>query len=120
MTAGHTGSLDPSPHTNPRRASARPEHMSLMAEIHLRDKAIRQQIASAVSVIVQVARLSDGSRRITQISEVTGVSDDMGTLQDLFVFDRLGIGANGRVLGRFLATGLRPTFTSLLTQSRIH
>jgi pilus assembly protein CpaF len=93
--------------------------MSLMAEINLPDRAIRQQIASAVSVIVQVARLSDGARRVTQISEVTGVSDDMVTLQDIFVFDRLGIGPNGRVLGRFRATGLRPTFTERLKASGI-
>jgi len=90
-----------------------------MAEINLPDKAIRQQIASAVSIIVQVARLSDGARRVTQISEVTGVSDDMVTLQDIFVFDRLGIGTNGRVLGRFRATGLRPTFAERLKASGI-
>jgi pilus assembly protein CpaF len=91
--------------------------MSLMAELNLPDRAIRQQIASAVSIIVQVARLSDGTRRVTQISEVTGVADDMVTLQDIFVFDRLGIGPNNRVLGRFRATGLRPTFAERLKLS---
>jgi pilus assembly protein CpaF len=85
----------------------------------LPDRAIRQQIASAVSLIVQVARLSDGSRRVTQVSEVTGTSDDMVTLQDIFVFDRLGIGPNNRVLGRFRATGLRPTFGEKLRASGI-
>jgi pilus assembly protein CpaF len=119
MNTGHDGSLTTIHANNPRDAIARLETMSLMAEINLPDKAIRQQIASAVSIIVQVARLSDGSRRVTQISEVTGVSDDMVTLQDIFVFDRLGIGPNGRVLGRFRATGLRPTFTERLKASGI-
>jgi len=119
MNTGHDGSLTTIHANNPRDAIARLETMSLMAEINLPDKAIRQQIASAVSVIVQVARLSDGSRRVTQISEVTGVGDDMVMLQDIFVFDRLGIGPNNRVLGRFRATGLRPLFTERLKASGI-
>src|SRR5712671_298892 len=119
MNTGHDGSLTTIHANNPRDAIARLETMSLMAEINLPDKAIRQQIAAAVSVIVQVARLSDGSRRITQISEVTGVSDEMVTLQDIFVFDRLGIGPNNRVLGRFRATGMRPSFAERLKVSGI-
>ncbi len=117
MNTGHDGSLTTIHANNPRDAIARLETMSLMAGVNLPDKAIRQQIASAVSVIVQIARLSDGTRRVTQISEVTGVSDDMVTLQDIFVFDRLGIGANNRVLGRFRATGIRPTFAERLKLS---
>jgi len=93
--------------------------MSLMAELNLPDKAIRQQIASAVAIIVQVARLSDGTRRVTHISEVTGVSDEMVSLQDIFVFDRLGIGPTNRVLGRFRATGVRPMFAERLKASGI-
>jgi pilus assembly protein CpaF len=119
MNTGHDGSITTIHANNPRDAIARLETMSLMAEINLPDKAIRHQIASAVSIIVQVARLSDGVRRVTQISEVTGVSDDMVTLQDIFVFDRLGIGVNGRVLGRFRATGLRPMFADRLKASGI-
>jgi pilus assembly protein CpaF len=119
MNTGHDGSLTTIHANNPRDAIARLQTMSLMAEINLPDKAIRQQIAAAVSVIVQVARLSDGSRRVTQISEVIGVSDDMVTLQDIFVFDRLGIGPNNRVLGRFRATGQRPLFTERLKASGI-
>jgi pilus assembly protein CpaF len=119
MNTGHDGSLTTIHANNPRDAIARLETMSLMADVNLPDKAIRQQIAAAVSVIVQVARLSDGSRRVTQISEVTGVSDDMVTLQDIFVFQRLGIGANDQVLGRFHATGLRPTFSERLKASGI-
>jgi pilus assembly protein CpaF len=119
MNTGHDGSLTTIHANNPRDAIARLETMSLMAEINLPDRAIRHQIASAVSIVVQVARLSDGTRRVTQISEVTGVADDMVTLQDIFVFDRLGIGANGRVLGRFRATGLRPMFSERLEASGI-
>ena len=117
MNTGHDGSLTTIHANNPRDAIARLETMSLMADVNLPDRALRQQIASAVSLIVQVARLSDGSRRVTQISEVTGVADDMVTLQDIFVFDRLGIGANGRVMGRFRATGLQPKFTDRLIAS---
>jgi pilus assembly protein CpaF len=119
MNTGHDGSLTTIHANNPRDAIARLETMSLMAEVNLPDRAIRQQIAAAVSVIVQVARLSDGSRRVTQISEVTGVGDDMVMLQDIFVFDRLGIGPNNRVLGRFRATGQRPVFTERLKASGI-
>ena len=119
MNTGHDGSLTTIHANSPRDTIARLETMSLMAGVNLPDKAIRQQIASAVSIIVQVARLSDGSRRVTHISEVTGVSDEMVTLQEIFVFDRLGVGANSRVLGRFHATGVRPMFAERLKASGI-
>jgi len=119
MNTGHDGSITTIHANSPRDTIARLETMSLMAGVNLPDKAIRQQIASAVSIIVQVARLSDGSRRVTHISEVTGVSDEMVTLQEIFVFDRLGIGANNRVLGRFRATGVRPMFAERLKASGI-
>jgi pilus assembly protein CpaF len=119
MNTGHDGSLTTIHANNPRDAVSRLETMSLMAELNLPDRAIRQQITSAVSLIVQVARLSDGSRRITQVSEVTGINDDMVTLQDIFIFERLGISPNNRVLGRFRATGLRPTFDDRLKASGI-
>jgi pilus assembly protein CpaF len=119
MNTGHDGSLTTIHANNPRDAIARLETMTLMSELNLPDRAIRQQIASAVSIIVQVARLSDGSRRVTHISEVTGVSDDMVTLQDIFVFERIGLGPNNRVLGRFKATGVRPAFAARLQASGI-
>ena len=119
MNTGHDGSLTTIHANNPRDAIARLETMSLMAEINLPDRAIRQQVASAVSIIVQVARLSDGSRRVTQVSEVTGVTDEMVTLQDIFVFDRLGVGANNRVLGRFRGRGVRSGFADRLKASGI-
>ena len=119
MNTGHDGSLTTIHANNPRDAIARLETMSLMAELNLPDRAIRQQIVAAVSLIVQVARLSDGSRRITQVSEVTGIGDDMVTLQDIFVFDRLGISPDNHVRGRFRATGVRPTFEDRLKASGI-
>lgn len=119
MNTGHDGSLTTIHANNPRDAISRLETMSLMAELNLPDRAIRQQIVSAVSLIVQVARLSDGSRRITQVSEITGVDDEMVKLQDIFVFERLGISPENRVIGRFRATGLRPTFEDRLRASGI-
>jgi len=119
MNTGHDGSLTTIHANNPRDAIARLETMSLMADVELPDKAIKQQIAAAVSLIVQVARLSDGTRRVTQISEVTGVMDDVVSMQDIFIFDRLGIGLNNRVLGRFRATGIRPSFSERLKTSGI-
>jgi len=119
MNTGHDGSLTTIHANSPRDTIARLETMCMMAEINLPDRAIRQQIASAVSIIVQVARLSDGSRRVTHISEITGVSDEMVSLQDIFVFERIGIGPNGRVIGRFRATGVRPKFAERLVASGI-
>lgn len=120
MNTGHDGSLTTIHANNPRDAIARLETMSLMADVDLPEKAIKAQIASAVSLIVQVARLSDGSRRVTQISEVTGMTDEIVSMQDIFVFDRLGIGPGNRVLGRFRATGIRPAFSDRLKASGIN
>lgn len=120
MNTGHDGSLTTIHANSPRDAVSRLETMSMMAEVNLPEKAIRQQIASAVSIILQVARLSDGTRRVTHISEVIGVADDMVSLQDIFVFDRLGVSPNGKILGRFRATGVRPAFYERLKSSGIH
>ena len=120
MNTGHDGSLTTIHANSPRDAVSRLETMSLMADVNLPEKAIRQQIASAVSIILQVARLSDGTRRVTHISEVMGVADDMVSLQDIFVFDRLGVSPNGKILGRFRATGVRPTFYERLKSSGIN
>src|SRR6267154_2629696 len=120
MNTGHEGSMTTIHANTPRDAIARLETLSLMAELNLPDKAIRQQIASAITIIVQVARLSDGVRRITNISEVIGYSEERVTMQDILVFEKLGIGPDGRVLGRFRSTGLRPTFAERLKVSGIH
>jgi pilus assembly protein CpaF len=79
-----------------------------MANLNIPDKAIRQQVASAVDLIVQVARLADGSRRVTAISEITGMEGEIITMQDIFVFEAQGLTPEGKVRGRFRATGIRP------------
>lgn len=119
MNTGHDGSLTTIHANTPRDAIARLETMSSMAAMDLPEKAIRQQIASAVSVIVQVARMSDGTRRVTHVTEITGVADDTVSMQDVFVFERVGVAPNGRVLGRFRATGVRPIFAERLKVSGI-
>jgi len=120
MNTGHDGSLTTIHANNPRDAISRLETLALMAELNLPDRAVRQQIASAVTIVVQVARLSDGVRRVTHITEVIGFAEDRVTMQDILVFDRLGIGQDGRVLGRFRATGLWPTFVERLKVSGIN
>ena len=85
--------------------------MVAMANLNIPEKAIRQQIASAVNLIVQVSRMSDGTRKVTAISEITGMEGDVITMQDIFVFERTGISPEGRVRGRFRATGIRPKCT---------
>ena len=119
MNTGHDGSLTTIHANNPRDAVARLETMALMSNLNLPDRALRQQIGSAISVVVQVARQSDGSRRITHVTEITGMSGDIVAMQDIFVFEKLGIDAGGRVLGRFKATGVSPKFAERLKTSGI-
>jgi len=108
MNTGHDGSLTTIHANSPRDALYRLDTMIAMANLNVPDKAIRQQVASAVNLIVQVARLSDGSRRVTGIAEVTGMEGEVITMQDLFMFERAGMSPEGRVMGRFRATGIRP------------
>ena len=111
MNTGHEGSLTTLHANSPRDALARLETMVLMAGMDLPLKAIREQIASAIDVIVHVSRLSDGSRRVTQICEVTGMESDVIQLSDLFAFDwDAGVDPQGHFLGVIEPTGLRPTF----------
>ena len=110
MNTGHDGSITTVHANNPRDAIARIETMSLMGNVALPEKAIRGQIASAVHLLVQVSRMSDGSRRVTHITEVTGVSGEILSLQDIFVFEKTGVGADGKVHGNFRATGIAPKF----------
>jgi pilus assembly protein CpaF len=91
--------------------------MVSMANLNIPERAVRQQIASAVHAVVQIARLSDGTRKVITISEITGMDNDAMALQDIFVFDRIGIDENGRVRGTFKATGLRPRFAERLATS---
>ena len=110
MNTGHDGSLSTVHANSTRDAMMRLETMVLMAGMDLPERAIREQIASAIHVIIQLARLSDGTRKIMRISEVTGMEGNTIVMQDIFVYDRKGIGVNGAVLGDFSATGVRPTF----------
>ena len=119
MNTGHDGSLTTIHANSPRDAIARMETMAMMANLNLPEKAIRKQIASAVTIVVQVARFADGSRRITHITEITGMEDDVVSMQDVFVFEKQGVSAEGRTLGTFTATGIRPKFAEKLKASGI-
>ena len=117
MNTGHDGSLTTVHANTPRDALYRLDTMVAMANLNLPDKAIRHQIASAINLIVQVSRMSDGGRRVTQISEITGMEGDVITMQDIFVFERTGLSPAGKVTGRFRATGIRPKCSERITSS---
>jgi pilus assembly protein CpaF len=114
MNTGHEGSLTTVHANSPRDALARIENMVSMANLNIPERAIRQQIANAVHAVVQVARLSDGSRKVITISEVTGMEGEMITLQDIFVFERSGVDESGKVRGVFHSTGGPPHFAERL------
>jgi pilus assembly protein CpaF len=119
MNTGHDGSITTIHANNPRDAIARIETMAMMGSITLPVAAIRAQIASAVDIIVQVSRMSDGSRRVTHISEITGTSGDIISLQDIYLFEKLGLGPSGNVKGRFHSTGIVPKFGERLKAAGI-
>jgi pilus assembly protein CpaF len=108
MNTGHDGSMTTLHANSPRDALARLETMVAMADLKLPDKAVRAQIASAIDIVVQASRLSDGTRRVTQISEVVGMEGDVITMQDIFMFEQTGVDPDGRVEGRLRPTGIRP------------
>jgi pilus assembly protein CpaF len=114
MNTGHEGSLTTVHANSPRDALARIENMVSMANLNIPERAVRHQIANAVHVVVQVARLSDGSRKVLTISEVIGMEGDMISLQDIFVFERTGVDESGKVRGVFRSTGLPPHFAERL------
>jgi pilus assembly protein CpaF len=119
MNTGHDGSLTTIHSNTPRDALARMETMAMMGDVRLPDRAIRAQIASAVQIIVQVARMSDGTRRITHITEITGVTREIVSMQDIFLFEKKGLGPNGKVKGLFSATGIMPKFAEKLAAAGI-
>jgi pilus assembly protein CpaF len=114
MNTGHEGSLTTLHANSPRDGLARLETMIAMAGLDLPEKAMRQQIASALDIVIQLARFSDGTRRIVSLSEVIGMEGEVVTMQEIFTFERLGIDELGRVLGHFSATGIRPYFSDRL------
>jgi pilus assembly protein CpaF len=119
MNTGHDGSLTTIHANSPRDAVSRMEVMVSLANANMQLVAIRQQIASAVHLFVQVSRMSDGTRRVANITEVTGMEGDVITMQDLFVFEKRGLTPEGQVIGRFAATGIRPRFHEKLLAAGI-
>jgi pilus assembly protein CpaF len=120
MNTGHDGSLTTIHANTPRDALYRLDTMVAMANLNIPDKAIRQQVASAVDILVQVSRMADGTRKITAVSEVTGMEGEVITMQDIFLFEKTGVAAGGRVTGRFRATGIRPKCSDQLAAAGNH
>jgi pilus assembly protein CpaF len=120
MNTGHDGSLTTVHANAPRDALMRIETMIAMGATNLPERAMRQQIASAIQIVVQQTRLSDGSRKVTSISEITGMEGDVITMQEIFMFEKAGVTQDGKVIGRFRATGVRPKVCERLKASGIH
>jgi pilus assembly protein CpaF len=116
MNTGHDGSLTTLHANSPRDALARLETMISMAGLRLPEKAMRQQVASAVDVVIQVSRLTDGRRKVTNISEIAGMEGETISMQDIFVFEREDTTDDGKVIGRFRSTGIRPRFADRLRE----
>src|SRR6266545_4630002 len=119
MNTGHDGSLTTIHANGARDALYRLDTMVAMANLNIPDRAIRQQVASAIELVIQIARLSDGTRKVTAISEITGMEREVITMQDIFVFEKVGVDEDGRVRGRFRATGIRPRCTARFAASGI-
>jgi pilus assembly protein CpaF len=117
MNTGHEGSLTTVHANTPRDALARIENMCSMANLNIPERAMRQQIAAAIHAVIQVTRLSDGTRKVLTVSEVTGMEGDIICMQDIFVFERQGIDETGKVRGTFRAVGIRPKFAERLAQA---
>jgi pilus assembly protein CpaF len=119
MNTGHDGSLTTIHANTPRDALSRLETMVAMGSLNIPESALRRQIASAIDVVVQVSRLSDGTRKVISLAEITGMEGDVVSMQDIFVFRKRGIRDNGEVLGEFVPTGIRPKFAEKLLVSGI-
>jgi pilus assembly protein CpaF len=120
MNTGHDGSLTTIHANAPRDAISRLEVMVGMGNSNMSVHSIRQQISSAVDLFVQIARMSDGTRRVIAVTECVGMEGDLITMQDIFVFEKTGVTEAGRVTGRFRATGVRPKFYERLRASGVH
>jgi pilus assembly protein CpaF len=119
MNTGHDGSLTTIHANTPRDALSRLETMVAMGSLNIPENALRRQIASAIDVVVQVSRLSDGTRKVISLAEITGMEGDVVSMQDIFVFRKRGIRDNGEVLGEFIPTGIRPKFAEKLLVSGV-
>ena len=120
MNTGHDGSMTTVHANSPRDAFSRLETMVMMASQHVPDRIIRHQLASAINLVVHITRMTDGTRKVTTLSEVAGVRDEKVELEDLFIFERTGVAPSGRVLGRFQATGTRPRAMERLKACGLH
>jgi pilus assembly protein CpaF len=120
MNTGHDGSLTTIHANSPRDALYRLDTMVAMANLNIPERAVRQQISSAVNLVIQISRMTDGTRKVTAVSEITGMEQDVITLQDIFLFERTGLNQEGRVTGRFVATGVRPKCAERLASMGIH
>jgi pilus assembly protein CpaF len=119
MNTGHDGSISTIHANSPRDALSRLETMVMMAGFEIPSKAIREQMSSALQIIIQVARLSDGGRRVVKVTEVTGMEGDVIVMQDIFVFEKQGVDQEGKVNGVFRSTGVRPKFVDILLAAGI-
>ncbi|HXW05805.1 MAG TPA: CpaF family protein [Vicinamibacterales bacterium] len=120
MNTGHDGSLTTVHANTPRDALTRIETMISMGAMNLPEKAMRQQIASAIQLVIQQSRMSDGTRKVTSVSEITGMEGDVITMQEIFCFEKIGVTQEGKVIGRFRATGVRPKVCERLKASGVH
>lgn len=120
MNTGHEGSLTTIHANTPRDALSRLETMVAMSNLNIPDHAIRRQISSAIDVVIQISRLSDGTRKVISLAEITGMEGDVVTMQDIFMFRKRGIRENGEVIGEFVPTGVRPKFAEKLLVTGIH
>jgi pilus assembly protein CpaF len=119
MNTGHDGSLSTIHANSPRDALARLETMVLMAGMDLPERAIREQMSSAINIVIQLSRMSDGTRKVVRLSEISGMEGNIIVMQDIFVYNKKGVAEDGRVIGNFMATGVRPKFADKLMVSGI-
>jgi pilus assembly protein CpaF len=119
MNTGHEGSMTTIHANTPRDALSRLESMVAMSNLNLPEKTVRQQITSAISIVVQVSRMSDGSRKVVNISEITGMEENVVSMQEIFTFQKKGLGPDGKVVGVFQPTQIRPKFLERLRVSGI-
>jgi pilus assembly protein CpaF len=114
MNTGHEGSMTTVHANTPRDAISRLESMVAMGNMNLPEKSVRQQIASALTIVVQATRMSDGTRKVTSIAEITGMEENVISMQEIFSFNKKGIGPDGKVIGTFTPSRIRPRFLEKL------
>jgi pilus assembly protein CpaF len=119
MNTGHEGSMTTIHANTPRDALSRLESMVAMSNLNLPERTVRHQIASAIAIVIQVSRQSDGTRKMDSVSEITGMEENVISMHEIFRFQKKGIGPDGRVVGAFQATGIRPKFLERLRVSGI-